>query len=78
VWVEKLKETWARISRWKEILVAYNFEISHTKGVDNVVADCLSRQVNAIEEGTGNPEPFAVRYLRELAEAGRHPGGNPN
>lgn len=70
VWVEKLKETSARISRWKEILAAYDFEITHTKGVDNVVADCLSRQVNAIEEGTGSPEPFAVRYLGELAEAG--------
>lgn len=50
VWVEKLKETSARISRWKETLAAYDFEITHTKGVDNVVADCLSRQVNAIEE----------------------------
>ena len=50
VWVEKLKETSARICRWKEILAAYDFVITHTKGVDNVVADCLSRQVNAIEE----------------------------
>jgi RNase H-like domain found in reverse transcriptase/Reverse transcriptase (RNA-dependent DNA polymerase)/Integrase zinc binding domain len=70
VWVDKLKETSARISRWKETLAAYDFEITHTKGVDNVVADCLSRQVNAIEEEVGTPEPFAVRYLRELAEVG--------
>ena len=38
--------------------------------MDNVVADCLSRQVNAIEEGPGEPEPFALRYLRNLAETG--------
>ena len=69
VWVEKLKETSARICRWKEFLAAYDFGISHTKGVDNVVADCLSRQVNAIEEDAGEPEPSSVRYLRELAEA---------
>jgi hypothetical protein len=70
VWVDKLRETSARISRWKETLAAYDFEITHTRGVDNVVADCLSRQVNAIEEGGEGQEPFAVRYLRELAEAG--------
>ena len=68
VWVEKLKETSARICRWKEFLAAYDFGITHTKGVDNVVADCLSRQVNAIREEAGEPE--SVRYLRELAEAG--------
>ena len=70
VWVEKLRETSARICRWKEILAAYNFDIIHTKGVDNVVADCLSRQINAIEEVSGEPESFGVRYLRTLAETG--------
>ncbi|KAL1123025.1 hypothetical protein AAG570_002113 [Ranatra chinensis] len=50
LWVEKMEETTARISRWKEILAAYDFEILHTKGKENVVADCLSRQINAIED----------------------------
>ncbi|KAL1129574.1 hypothetical protein AAG570_012519 [Ranatra chinensis] len=31
VWVEKLEETSATISRWKETLAAYNFEIVHTR-----------------------------------------------
>ena len=31
VWVEILRETSARICRVKEILVAYDFEITHTK-----------------------------------------------
>jgi hypothetical protein len=57
VWVEKLKETSARISRWKETLAAYDFEITHIKGVENVVANSLSRQVNAIEESVEGPEP---------------------
>ncbi|KAL1138978.1 hypothetical protein AAG570_009039 [Ranatra chinensis] len=44
VWVGRLKET----SAWKERLAAYSFTISHNKGKDNVVADCLSRMVNAL------------------------------
>ncbi|KAL1124331.1 hypothetical protein AAG570_002099 [Ranatra chinensis] len=49
VWVEGLRETSARITRWKERLAPYAFQITHTKGKDNVVADCLSRMVNAID-----------------------------
>jgi hypothetical protein len=70
VWVEKLRETSARICRWKEILAAYNFDIVHTRGVDNVVADYLSRPVNAIEDLAEEREPSALRYLRNLAETG--------
>lgn len=55
VWVEKLKETSARITKWKERLAAYQFTIHHTKGSDNVVADCLSRNVNALT-GQGERE----------------------
>ncbi|KAL1110617.1 hypothetical protein AAG570_008145 [Ranatra chinensis] len=61
VWVEKLEETSAKISRWKETLAAYNFEIVHTRGRDNVVADCLSRQVNAIDDVDAD---YAERFLR--------------
>ncbi|KAL1138334.1 hypothetical protein AAG570_008398 [Ranatra chinensis] len=62
VWIERLEETSARISRWKETLAAYDFEIVHTKGSENVVADCLSRQVNAIEE---IDREYADRFLRD-------------
>ncbi|KAL1130113.1 hypothetical protein AAG570_013052 [Ranatra chinensis] len=61
VWIKRLEETSARISRWKETLAAYDFEIVHTKGSENVVADCLSRQVNAIEEIA---REYADRFLR--------------
>ncbi|KAL1130385.1 hypothetical protein AAG570_013323 [Ranatra chinensis] len=52
-WVGKMDETSARINKWKEILVAHHFETIHTKRKDNVVADYLFRQVNAIEETYG-------------------------
>ncbi|KAL1129792.1 hypothetical protein AAG570_012736 [Ranatra chinensis] len=67
VWVDKMEKTSGRISRWKEVLAAYDYEIVHTKGKDNVLADYLSRQVNAIEDVDAN---YAARYLREwLGEA---------
>ncbi|KAL1129487.1 hypothetical protein AAG570_012432 [Ranatra chinensis] len=37
-------------------------EILHTKGKENVVADCLSRQINAIEDVD---EEYANQFLRE-------------
>ncbi|KAL1131048.1 hypothetical protein AAG570_012285 [Ranatra chinensis] len=49
VWIERLEETSARVSRWKETMAAYDFEMVHTKGSENVVAGCLSRQGNALE-----------------------------
>ena len=83
LWVEKLKETSARITKWKEKLAVYEFNIVHTKGKDNVVADCLSRNINCMEghaEGSPGEQPFALRYLSEwanqgpeLAPAWRHP-----
>lgn len=68
LWVEKLKETSARITKWKERLAAYTFTIHHTKGCDNVVADCLSRNINAVDRE--QPEPFALSYFRNWAESG--------
>ena len=47
--VHGLKEISSRITRWKEILAPYSCNIVHTKGTDNLVADCLSRKVNVIE-----------------------------
>ncbi|KAL1141023.1 hypothetical protein AAG570_000949 [Ranatra chinensis] len=75
VWVDKLKENSARVTRWKETLAAYDFSIGHTRGSENVVADCLSRLVNATsvadpKDAPVNPEPFGLRHLREWAESG--------
>lgn len=55
LWVGKLKESSARVTRLKERLTPYDFDLVHTKGIQNVVADFLSRHVNAIE--TADP-PF--------------------
>ncbi|KAL1124816.1 hypothetical protein AAG570_001437 [Ranatra chinensis] len=70
VWVKKLEEISAKISRWKETLAGYNFEIVHTRGRDNVVADCLSRQVNAIDDVDADyAERFLRSWLGESSEA---------
>ncbi|KAL1140920.1 hypothetical protein AAG570_000848 [Ranatra chinensis] len=62
VWVEGLRETSARITRWKERLAPYAFQITHTKGMDNVVADSLSRMVNAIDS------PSPTLYVHDEVE----------
>ncbi|KAL1140037.1 hypothetical protein AAG570_007014 [Ranatra chinensis] len=56
-----LKDTSARVARWKERLAAYSFTISRNKGKDNVVADCLSRMVNALDAPTPSPGPSRRR-----------------
>ncbi|KAL1109910.1 hypothetical protein AAG570_014144 [Ranatra chinensis] len=62
VWVEGLRETSARITRWKERLAPYTFQITHTKGRDNVVADCLSRMVNAIDSPSPTLDIYEDRH----------------
>jgi transposase InsO family protein len=63
LWVGKLKESSARVTRLKERLAPYDFDLVHTKGVQNIVADFLSRHVNAIETPDS---PFNVeRYADE-------------
>ncbi|KAH8351779.1 hypothetical protein KR084_012871 [Drosophila pseudotakahashii] len=46
-----LKDLNGRLARWSLALQAYDFQIEHRKGKDNVVADMLSRipEVEAIE-----------------------------
>ncbi|KAL1129983.1 hypothetical protein AAG570_012926 [Ranatra chinensis] len=65
----------SKITRWKETLAAYDFDIDHTRGAENVVADCQSRLINATstddpQDASEAPEPFALRHLREWAESG--------
>ncbi|MGR0243409.1 hypothetical protein ACUWC2_28340, partial [Klebsiella pneumoniae] len=70
LWVHGLKETSARVTKWKERLATYNFTIEHIKGKENVVADCLSRNIGHHTTAGEGSESFALRYLREWAETG--------
>ncbi|KAH8272968.1 hypothetical protein KR018_003038, partial [Drosophila ironensis] len=50
-WLMKQKDLSGRLARWSMKLQGFNFEILHRKGTQNVVADTLSRQLEAeIEE----------------------------
>ncbi|KAL1138567.1 hypothetical protein AAG570_008630 [Ranatra chinensis] len=83
VWVEG--QTSARITRWKERLAPYAFQITHTKGRNNVVADCLSRMVNAVDspsptfdahgEVEWDPENFDLSLLRTPEGESSEPSG---
>ena len=43
VFLHKLKDKNQRLLRWSLILSEYNVNISHIKGRDNLIANCLSR-----------------------------------
>ncbi len=43
VFLHKLKDKNQRLLRWSLILSEYNMKITHIKGRDNLIADCLSR-----------------------------------
>lgn len=43
VFLHKLKNKNQRLLRWSLLLSEYNMNIQHIKGLDNVIADCLSR-----------------------------------
>lgn len=43
VFLHKLKDKNQRLLRWSLMLQEYNLDITHIKGKDNVIADCLSR-----------------------------------
>ncbi|KAL1139249.1 hypothetical protein AAG570_006235 [Ranatra chinensis] len=68
VWVGGLKETSARVARWKKRLAAYSFTNSHNKGKDNVVADCLSRMVNALDAPTPSPGDTVRSTFRKIGQ----------
>lgn len=49
MWLKNLKDPAGRLGRWSLKLQAYDIEIVHRKGTLMVVADALSRAVDAIE-----------------------------
>ncbi|XP_037831815.1 uncharacterized protein LOC119617061 isoform X2 [Kryptolebias marmoratus] len=42
-WIEKMKDTNGRITRWYLAIQPFRFTIHHIPGKDNCIADCLSR-----------------------------------
>lgn len=56
-----------KIGRWITTINAFKFTITHVKGRDNAVADCLSR---LFEEGEPSPTPKpVVNFLTKIPEA---------
>lgn len=51
VFIDKAKLQNQRILRWALLLQSYNLNVSHIRGVDNIIADALSRspQTSAVE-----------------------------
>ena len=47
-WLMQLKDLTGKLARWSLRLQAYDFDIQHRKGSENVVADTLSRAVEEI------------------------------
>lgn len=43
LWLDSMKDTNTKLSRWIVKLTEYNFTLKHVKGEENVVADALSR-----------------------------------
>lgn len=45
-WLFQVKSPSSRLLKWKLKLAGYDYEIIHTKGTNNTVADCLSRYIH--------------------------------
>ena len=71
-WLMTLKDLSGRLARWSLALQGYDFTITHCKGSANVVADTLSRYVEAItlqlaEIDEGDEEAFQTNeYLDRI------------
>ena len=48
-WLMSLRDLSGRLARWSLQLQAYDFEIEHCKGADNIVVDTHSRFVDSVE-----------------------------
>ncbi|XP_051271642.1 uncharacterized protein LOC127372197 isoform X5 [Dicentrarchus labrax] len=52
-WMERMKDTNSRITRWCLALQPFRFRIQHIPGKDNITADYLSRSSSESPEGGG-------------------------
>ena len=71
----------AHLQRWAVLLSSYNYSLEHIKGVDNTIADCLSRLpqpvsqeeevflIHAMNEFTGDPCGDIPILAKDVAKA---------
>jgi hypothetical protein len=75
LWLNNLKDPLGRVGRRVIRLQAFDFDIVHRKGKDNVVPDCLSRAVKAIPvqidqivPGGGKEDKWIADMIRKITE----------
>lgn len=82
-WFLKLNNPTGRLARWGVRLSAYNFEIKHRRGADNVVPDALSRAcpISAIQTDCDDlslPQTSDQWYLNIYRNCQASPASFPN
>lgn len=65
-WLFRVKDPGSRLVRWRLKLEEYSYSIEYKKGVDNVVADELSRNVYPIEAQYKNDDAEVQEKIREI------------
>ena len=63
--LQTLKQTKGIVGRWLEEIQAYQFEVHHKPGKDNVVADALSRSTH-MPEPTAEEEAESEEYIFKM------------
>ena len=63
----KVRRTSARVERWREKLCCYDYHIEHIKGVDNSIADVLSRTAKDMDH---NEVPLSEEMVVNSIKSG--------
>jgi hypothetical protein len=73
--LNNLKDPLGRVGRWVMRLQAFDFDIVHRKGKENVVPDCLSRtvapvtaQIEQLEAAKRTGDKFIVQLIQKFTE----------
>jgi hypothetical protein len=75
LWLNNLKDPLGRVGRWVMRLQAFDFDIVHRKGKENVVPDCLSRavapvtaQIEQLEAAKRKGDKFIEQLIQKITE----------